>query len=596
MSSPQRLRGLVEELARARGELRALMLADQLRQGLASTRGVDRVLFDDAAQALAARGWSLGLTWSPTPLRAGETWLLLDDRSGAIAARIHAVRGAPGSPSIVGADAAFYLERAYEGLVSAMLARSVGPPEFGAGHAFRVESERPDDDVRGPSLGLSACVALVSSWLGRPPPDGVVGSAEVCRDGKLAPVGVEPLSRKLGALARATRDVWNVVIARGQVVDKPPPGPWRFERCDGVLDALVHFDLTVDAGALPLSAPDRLERRLARFVHDNDEPLGREGWMDLARQAWTVSAAFGDDPIARGRALSWAMLFALHGGDDRAAALYRGQVTNDAVADMEPAARIWHRIGAASAQIDAGSLESARAFAQAALDEARGIPSRELRRQVLGRALGTLGRTFLHDERYADAMPLLREGVEVHARELPHEEPRSLLQLATCMRLAGRAADALATADRGLERMARLPRRGQMTLTERFFQLERARCLFELGEYEPAREAFAYAAANQADADNPRTSALRGLARAARRVGDYNEAERALRACLAVAGDVTVGPASRRVAALAAGEALLDAHYSAEVPVHELRRIWTHHHGDADDHDAIKRRIRRIVY
>ena len=61
--------------------------------------------------------------------------------------------------------------------------------------------------------------------------------------------------------------------------------------------------------------PDRLERRLARFVHDNDEPLGREGWMDLARQAWTVSAAFGDDPIARGRALSWAMLFALHGGD-----------------------------------------------------------------------------------------------------------------------------------------------------------------------------------------------------------------------------------------------------------------------------------------
>ena len=147
----------------------------------------------------------------------------------------------------------------------------------------------------------------------------------MCRDGKLAPVGVEPLSRKLGALARATRDVWNVVIARGQVVDKPPPGPWRFERCDGVLDALVHFDLTVDAGALPLSAPDRLERRLARFVHDNDEPLGREGWMDLARQAWTVSAAFGDDPIARGRALSWAMLFALHGGDDRAAIWFKHQ-------------------------------------------------------------------------------------------------------------------------------------------------------------------------------------------------------------------------------------------------------------------------------
>ena len=55
----------------------------------------------------------------------------------------------------------------------------------------------------------------------------------------------------------------------------------------------------------------------------------------------------------------------------------------------------------------------------------------------------TLGRALMHAECYEEAEVALHAAVELHRQRVPKEEPRSLVYLATCLRMRGAVDEAL---------------------------------------------------------------------------------------------------------------------------------------------------------
>jgi tetratricopeptide (TPR) repeat protein len=576
---------LVDELEGDIPKRRARALVDELELRLEATAFVDRTTRDRLEAALARHGVVLREPPGPWSPPAGETYLPLYSEAAATVGRL-AIRRVD-RPGVAGASLSAptlsHARAAFEGLSKVLSARGSGIPDvFERGHRVDVEhggGER--QPVDGPSLGLPLCVAMLSSYLGRAPRADVAGSAEVTIEGGLRAVG--GMGAKIAAIERELPHVRTVVVAKGQE-DATSDGDLTIVACADLAAAWSIFGLDFTADALPSMGLAALRRRLAAFaeeaVHDN----ATDDWRRLSTQAAYVAKALASvDATEAAQAHAWAALFALHAGEEPAAARYIRSVSAEAARDLAPAGRVWFEIIQASTRIDAGgNLDEAIDFAT----QACAIGETELRgadrRALLGRCYGTLGRAYMHRGRHEDALVWLRRGADLHRAERPDEAARSMNYLATCLRLSGRADEALSIVDEALA-LARSQRHAESSkTTEIFLSLERGRSLLRLERLDEARDELTSVVARQtADHDYPRIAALRALSTALARAGRAEEAGQFLARCVAVAENDRVGPVLRGVAAYAAGDALLDPGRVTQDLRPRLESAWRVH-GPAD--------------
>jgi tetratricopeptide (TPR) repeat protein len=563
---------------------RARMLVQDLQP---STARVDAVLREDFRNTLELLGFACP-TFSTVSLLPGETWLLLYEapRDG-WAVRLRAFYDA--ALPTIDDRLAIEVRRAHRGLLSsaARACRQLGrstPPSLDLDVPFGTF------ELEGSSLGLSVAIAALSATLGRPPETHVAGSAQVDDDGQLWPV--EHLDVKLDALRRSWPEVTHVVVATRQKLPEGYACPVQLAYCESLADAARVFGLTLED--LPPARLDDFRDRVARFRTDNSRAPGAGEWARLSDVAWETSAALAaDEPEKSAEAALWAALFAVHSGDPGAADALLRRVPPETT-EKFPELHARQLITSASTQIDAEHLDEAIALSEKAVKLCDQLSSSD-RRDLLGQALGTHGRALMHAGRLNEAEALLQRALAHHRDEVPREAPRSMCYLATCLRLAGRAEEALLIVDDARAAALTLASRwNDAVTTGLFLHLERGRLHAVLGMWHEAVTDFLLVRDGQLeDVAYPRLGAVRGLAVVLRALERMEASDEALRACLAVARGASA-PILRKVAAIGAGEALLDLR--TQVPLAELEDAWSGAFGPRMTSEQIAGIIRTWVY
>jgi tetratricopeptide (TPR) repeat protein len=459
---------------------------------------------------------------------------------------------------------------------------------------FKIFPDEPP--VEGRSLGVAACAALVSRQTHVAVRPDTAASAIVDSDGKLH--AVEHLAEKLRALHRSHSDVTTVVVAAGQK-DTPTAGI-RLVPCELLEDALRA--LGIDACNVIGECRGDHERRLEDFKVFNREHHDAAKWKDLAHQAWETMHAFRTepaDPKRAARAASFAALFFLHAGDGPRA----GEILNSTEASGDPLpdqVRVWRSIVQATQSIDEEfGRDTGRAvdLAEEALGSCRRLLSYD-QDPLLGMALGTFGRALLHANRFQEAEVPLRDAYKHHRCYDDDcvergEQARSACYLATCLRLQGRALEALSVvkdAEKYCRPYRQLPIPGSTLL---YLSLEHGRCLLALGRPENALRAFK--AAVESDGDHPKVSALRGMAQAQRALGSDRAAWEKTMDCLTIANRARERNEDlvANLALLAVGDALLVEQDPQKRE--KLRRAWLQAY-PSDDPEMIARLTRNSIY
>jgi len=596
------LRSLLRSIEQECDPLSRRNMADRVCQMLRAAWGVDHELRREIEQVFERYALPRPTEW-PSAGGIGETWLLLEAGTQSVATLLR-MRQHTGGIECVGAlaGATGPVSAALSALERTLVDHGHGRP-FGPWYGWIVEAVLCGGRyVHGASLGLAVCVAAVSEWLGRAPDPTVAAAAAVGTDARLVPVS--GLREKLLALHRAWPDVRRVVVAEGQPVPDGDLPHFVFCRRSTLWDALSDFGVQPTPEELPLTTLDQLEQRAAWYQTANEEHHSAEEWSHLSLDAASVGRLLGREHPWSARALSFAALFALHAGEcDRAEALLR-EVPESALSSLGAVPRVWWHIVTASVAIDGViDRDPALAVSQArkAYEAAEALPPGEEREQTLGRAAGTLGRALLRAGRAEEALTYLSEGVEIHKGWLLREQPRSLCYLATGLRLAGRLDQALEATHRGLE-LCDHPQVAQCrssVATKAYLNLERGRCLCAQGKPEEALVCFsASRKVYPKRSEYPGIAISRGLAQVYRRLGNVDASEEELSECLAVTEMSTAGALIRSIAALAAGEALLDL--EAGLPVrhaaNELREMWARFFPEDTSRASIQRRIALMVY
>lgn len=542
---------------------RARMLVEDLAP---QAHRVDAVLRGEFRETLAHLGFS-SPTIAAVSLLPGETWLLLYEapRYGwAVRLRASYNSALPITDDRIGHEA----RRAHRGLLSSA-ARACRLLERSSPPSLEPDVPFGTFEIQGSSLGLSVAVATLSATLRRAPATHVAGSAQVDDDGRLWPV--EHLATKLDALRRSWPEVTVVVVAMRQQLPEGYVSPVQLARRESLADAIRDFELNLDD--LPPARLDDFRDRVARLRSDNGGAPSAEEWARLSAVAWEASSALAaDEPEKSAEAALWAALFAVHSGDPAAADGLLRRVPPETTLEF-PELHARQLITSASHQIDPEHLDEAIALAERAVKMCEALAPRD-RRDLLGQAYGTHGRTLMHAGRLGEAEALLRQACVHHQGTVPREAPRSGCYLATCLRLAGRAEDALGIVNGALSAAEAFATRwNDAVTTGLFLRLERGRIYAALGMWQEAVTDFLLVCdAQLEDAAYPRLGALRGLARAYRALGRSEAADEALRACIAVAQRAPA-PILRKVAAMAAGEALLDVG-ATQVPRAQLEDAW----------------------
>lgn len=493
---------------------------------------------------------------------------------------------------MLAADAQRHVETAARGLMATVAAVGRSLPEGAVSEGLDVSLAAPLVEIIGASLGLSVCVAMLSRAVGQAPAQDIAATARVHADGRLATVGF--VREKLVALRERWPGVRKVVVAKGQEIGEPRPEGFEIIERASVAEAVVDFGLGFDA--LPACELEAQQARLAGFAAENARLHTVDEWLALSRSAWEVSRALAGDPHEAHRAAeaaAWAALFALHGGDAGGVEDYLRVVPEAMEGALPPFVRAWKHVVAASACIDRDPAQAV-GMAARAIEEARGLQGDEAR--VYGYALGTHGRALMHAGQLAEAEVPLRAAVAWQQRVAPYEEARSRNYLATCLRKQGRAAEALAEVEAAIALSeAKYPARAASKTTRMYLELERGRCLLEMGRADEAVGAFERVRRQQgSDVDYPRLGAVRGLAAAYRAMGRREEADEALRRCLEVAGSGQ--GVLQRVAVMAAGDALLEETGATGVARQEIERVWRALFPGAEDGAAVRDVVSRWVY
>jgi tetratricopeptide (TPR) repeat protein len=542
---------------------RARMLVEDLEPHASR---VDAALRADFRKTLERLGFPCP-TLASVSLFPGETWLLLYEapRAG-WAVRLRAFYDA--ALPTIDERLATEVRRAHRGLLSSA-ARACRRLDRPSPAALDLDVPFATFELEGSSLGLSVAIAALSATLGRPPAMHVAGSAQVGDDGRLWPV--EHLAAKLDALHCSWPEVTQIVVATRQKLPEGYACPVQLVHCESLTDAIRVFGLTLDD--LPPARLDDFRDRVARFRTDNSLASSAAEWARLSDVAWETSSALAaDEPEKSAEAALWAALFAVHSGDPGAADALLRRVPPETT-ERFPELHARQLITSASNQIDAEHLDEAVALSEHAVKLCDVLSSSD-RRDLLGQALGTHGRALMHAGRLDQAESLLRQALAHHRGEVPREAPRSECYLATCLRLAGRAEEALVIVNDAQAAAESFAGRWQDAVTTGLFlYLERGRVYAALGRWQEAAADFLLVRdAQLEDVAYPRLGALRGLAGALRALDRIDVADDALRACLAVARSAPA-PILRKVAAVAAGDALLDVR-PTQVVRSEIEDVW----------------------
>jgi len=459
----------------------------------------------------------------------GESFVLTWSAGGGEVARLRVER--KGEPFVLempglGPDAARQVRLVYQLLRRIAAAQHRGVPALGAlGHVVSCSGTLPLD---GASLGVSVAIAFLSSWLGRAPRTDVAATARVDGAGALLPVA--HVDEKWHALQRERPDV-ALLVASTQSVDAS-----NAVRAANLQEALAAFGLALDELTPSRSTREQRERELHALGHAQSETYSAERWMDFVDRAVALADDPDCEPDVRTMAHGHAMLFALHAGDPRRATELGAFVGDAELASLRDSERAWVYVARASAAIDDERLDDAIRLAEQAVEECHLLRATRDRREVIGRAYGTLGRALMHACRDEDARPWLEKGVEHHRQHLPEELPRSLCYLATNLRRLGRYDEAATTLEAALAVEEGESFASGNTLL--FLLYERARLHFERGELGDCLRDIERIQRRQSNpADYPRLGTLR-----------YEVACRALRGDRAYAKELRARAATLRLA------------------------------------------------
>lgn len=578
-----RLRGLLSELRRHRGDAR--LLVDELREEL-TREAPDESTRRDLAAELARRGISLGgleAVWKPG---IGEGYVLLVGATGGSVGRLTVRRA--GNPfrleGELGGGALSQAMLAIEVLGRRLAARGRGVPEVDKrGHEVVIARE-----VDGSSLGMAFAAAAVSRWSGRAPSAEVAATAALDLKGGLVPVN--GLEAKVTALVEAYPAVRRVVIAPNQAPNDAAIAGVALVRCATVDEALREFGLALDdvRGGLPGTSEAEAQIAQLEFVQEPSYSAAR--WREHAMRARMLAGHPRISEYLVAKASAFAALFHLHAGDSELASELARAFAEDAIAGLPASAQVWVRIVQSTSCIDSGRHDDAIRYGDLAVEGARRLSTGE-QRDLLGRALGTRGRAAMHAGDDEAALPWLRDAAAHHAEQLPREAARSFTTLGIACRRAGRYGEALEALDNAARSIEENQDEQESASARLFLSYERGRVLFELGELEQAYEHFEAVVLGQLkEEDYPRVGCLRYLAAIDAACGRAPRAAEWLGQALGIAERCP--PLIGRIAASAA-MAVLGPH-RLEMP--RAAVLFEQHFSEPLDPSSVQRGLRTLVY
>lgn len=583
--TPSKFRTLLRELRSSDDAQRVDLLTDVLQDAISAARWADPGDARELASVLRSRGQVPRQGLVTPPLGIGETLVLLFDRAAKTGTtrRLRIARAA--DASIFSDDAVRDLQIARYGVLAELSAsaRSIADEYLFASFSSDLPS---DAEIAGGSFGLAACVAIVSAALKRVAATDVVASAQVRSDGKL--VAVNELEAKLVAVRERWPAVRRVIVAPDQA--EVTVSGLTLERHETLGSALRAFGLALEN--LEHSRIEDHEKRLEGFKQDNRAKKSVEEWRRLAWRAIDSAQVFASegDTAREARCRSWASLFFLHAGE-----VYNSMAQLTEVRDEDAGEALgWKKLIEATGAIDAADISNP-ADAQRAIELACSVVDLlESDKELRGQAHGTLGRAYIHAGRPAEGEEHLRIGVDHHQQHAKAEVARSMTYLATCLRRQGRPSEALAVADEAIKLAEQALNRQSNVTSIAYLELERGRCLAELGRHDEAVIAFErVCVAYRTDYDYPRPAALRGLATSQRALGHALQADDALRRCLQVA--LEGSPIIRPVAALAVADVLLSNTETSSTTT-ELQRAWAKAFPNATGHEKMRAIHAHFVY
>ncbi len=514
------------------------------------------------------------------PLAPGEVWLLLVDGAG---------KGdvARGVVQPLGSArrrlAQKWVEQSIAGLAASLTVEQRTLPAEWIGAGLDVPGD-PDVQLDGASLGLAVCVGVCAAAAGVSADSHVAATAAVDADGTLKPV--HQLNAKCWALREQWPQVTRVVVATEQG-PVPDLDGLTIVRAKSLRDALPHFG--VEVHKLPRPTAGELKARLGQIEQEEERHQSSSRWFSLATEAWEIGrrlASLNDSRVSEARVL--AALLASHAGENETAVRRLREISD---ADCNPSILARKYVFLGSCSID-GAPKEAIAHAQRGLAEAQALTYADHKVGLLGRAHGTLGRAYMAAGRWAEAERHLRLGLEHHEDHAPGEAARSACYVSCCLRMAGRAEDALGFADDALSLAGEHADGSDSARTSvAYARLERGRALEALGRLDEAvADLSRVVEANVDEESYPALGGRRSLVSTLREAGRVDEAREMLLICERVARG-TASLTLRKVGAVAAAEELRTARRAGEgtlLPSSDLEAAWRECFADASANDVLR--------
>jgi tetratricopeptide (TPR) repeat protein len=585
---------LIKDLEQLEASPSRHVFADALVRGIPGQRWIAADLHQRMADALARSGYPHEAPpWSPTVPDCGETYVLTAAGTGGrvFGYRLDTRPRAGSLDRVLSAESLVSAKQALDGLIVAMARDGIPAARHLTVTVPQMQFlPSPDRGIIGDSLGLSTCVCLASSLLGRPALPEVAGTADIDSTGKLQKVGA--IGPKIEGLRKAYPSVKKIVIAEEE--ENVDLGEFEFVRRGNVLDALEVFGLHL-RGLEEIDAPDlqKLEQRVEAFRLENDSHYELEKWLALRSEALYIAKRLPQGELAA-TALAWAAIFATHAAEPDWAMAALRSVREEALAD-NPLMQTWRLIMLATTAIDNELYADAEEPCRRALLSLEKLYDVH-RREIKGRVLGTVGRVHMHAGRYDEGVKWLREGVAFHQENLPREAARTACYLATCLRMGGDPEQARQVVEEALHSTETYARYTASTISRLYLRLERGRCRQALRRLADAAEDFEFVDREQAGEPraHPKISAIRGLAAVYRRIPGYEKQSiQRLNVCLKLAKEINGKPA-----AMAAADAILDHAEGSEpgVPVEDLWKVWLRTFEQADTTEKLRRVRDGFVY
>lgn len=361
----------------------------------------------------------------------------------------------------------------------------------------RLRLHLPDEHLRGraiegSSLGLAAALAFASLWTKQKLPPTLVAS------GRLAGRSVAPVAHiveKAQAAIQIAREVRILLLVSEENAADAARFPIDIYPVSqlGQTFAVAQLNLTSipqDAYPSASEARDRLRQKIS------DVQMGRTSraeaaWLSLAEEMdRLITFLAGRKQAGLDEARSWTALAYTHAGETTNAERVLEEVKRDPnrrldIRILVNGVRVGRLIDSAENEQEQLTLDS-----EPVRDLVQDIgEAREKARDVVGFALGTLGRVYLHAHDPRNALRHFRESLKYHQDELPRETARSRTYLAMALRMTGEleaAMDQLTVAERELDEVTQGDSPDYASACRMYLYYERARVLVAQERYDEA--------------------------------------------------------------------------------------------------------------